>query len=197
MDVEENLVCCVKIKTACKCGRKSEVMECGSGGIPIPGKRTYFGLLKNPNIMKRTGEDKYAILECDDDCLKSQRLEALRQGLEISDDRLEIEYDPWLVEQAKKDIQFIKNIEHDFSQMLAHVHHNNTLWKDEDKEPVFKKFQPMKTYRRRLIHELAALYGFQGVSIDIEPNRYCHISAPKNSSGCKLPKTLLSEVAEK
>merc|ERR1711879_864713 len=75
--------------------------------------------------------------------------------------------------------------------------HNKTCWKDEDQESVFKKFHPMKKYRRRLVHELAALYGFQGVSIDIEPNRYCHIFAPQNSGSCKLPKILLSDAIKK
>ena len=89
-----------------------------------------------------------------------------------------------MLEYAKHHKTFVLQIESIFSELI--------LQSQQNKKPSFHQFDAMKREKRKLVHELAALYGLQGCSYNREPNRYAHIFTGQ-ASEMKLPKVLLSE----
>ena len=92
-----------------------------------------------------------------------------------------------MLDYAKYHIPFVKKIEAIFSKLIIDCQSNN--------KPAFHQFDAMKRDKRKLVHELAALYGLEGCSYNREPNRYAHIYTGDRDL-MKLPKVLLSEVLD-
>ena len=126
-------------------------------------------------------------LECDDECRIIQRNKILAQALDINLDEprpTAIVYTDFLLDYAKKNIEFVQAIERDFAQLV-----------DDTKRHGVKKrchtFKPMKTNERHVIHELASYYGLETQSMDPEPQR--NVVAFASYNMCKIPPVTLSE----
>jgi len=97
-----------------------------------------------------------------------------------------------MLEYAKSHTKFVLKMESIFSKMIIESQYTNKM--------AFHQFDAMKKPKRKLVHELAALYGLEGESYNLIPNRYDtrypHIhTGDKNEM--KLPKVLLSEALAK
>ena len=93
-----------------------------------------------------------------------------------------------MIDYAKHHKPFVLKIETIFSQLIIDCQRNG--------KPSFHQFDAMKRDKRKLVHELAALYGLEGCSYNREPNRYAHIYTGDQAQ-LKLPKVLLSEACSK
>ena len=97
-----------------------------------------------------------------------------------------------MLEYAKSHTKFVLKIESIFSQLILDSQITNKM--------AFHQFDAMKKPKRKLVHELAALYGLEGCSYNLIPNRYdtryAHIYTG-DKEVMKLPKVLLSEALAK
>jgi len=100
---DNNQVCTKRVKVFCQCGFISRVLDCGAPewrsnqGSIFRNRETYYKLVK-ARSMRNEKIDKgkeFAVLQCDDSCLKHQRNEALRMALEIPEARNKVEYETW------------------------------------------------------------------------------------------------------
>ncbi|NXF23905.1 NFX1 protein, partial [Rhodinocichla rosea] len=140
-------------------------------------------------------EMKQARLQCDEECLAIQRNRRLAEALEIDDnsDPFKIrssgpKYSDLLKEDARKDIKFVSDIEKEMRMLVEAVNKGKHTKKSHC-------YPPMNRDHRRIIHELAQVYGIESVSYDNEPKRNVVITAVKGKSVC--PSNTLTSVLDK
>ncbi|NXM80802.1 NFX1 protein, partial [Oenanthe oenanthe] len=140
-------------------------------------------------------EMKQARLQCDEECLALQRNRRLAEALEIDDnsDPFNIrssgpKYSDLLKEDARKDIKFVSDIEKEMRMLVEAVNKGKHTKKSHC-------YPPMNRDHRRIIHELAQVYGIESVSYDNEPKRNVVITAVKGKSIC--PSNTLTSVLDK
>ncbi|NXO65800.1 NFX1 protein, partial [Phainopepla nitens] len=140
-------------------------------------------------------EMKQARLQCDEECLALQRNRRLAEALEIDDnsDPFNIrssgpKYSDLLKEDARKDIKFVSDIEKEMRLLVEAVNKGKHTKKSHC-------YPPMNRDHRRIIHELAQVYGIESVSYDNEPKRNVVITAVKGKSVC--PSNTLTSVIDK
>ncbi|RLW04364.1 hypothetical protein DV515_00005900 [Chloebia gouldiae] len=140
-------------------------------------------------------EMKQARLQCDEECLAVQRNRRLAEALEIDDnsDPFNIrssgpKYSDLLKEDARKDIKFVSDIEKEMRMLVEAVNKGKHTKKSHC-------YPPMNRDHRRIIHELAQVYGIESVSYDNEPKRNVVITAVKGKSAC--PSNTLTSVLDK
>lgn len=195
-------ICRIRVKINCDCGFKNKIVECGAPGTStssgLSSEPGYYTLLKNKQgRMQRASKSaaaanrsgfsagKSAVLLCDEDCDKHHRLMGLRAALEISDIRHNITFEPWMIDYTSKNLNFVSEVEENFNSLICNAVDSKEKYADH-------MFKPMPKHKRKLIHELAALYGLEGVSYNVEPYRYCHIFSARGAAN--LPKVLLTHV---
>ncbi|KAJ7415937.1 hypothetical protein WISP_75187 [Willisornis vidua] len=122
-------------------------------------------------------EMKQARLQCDEECLALQRNRRLAEALEIDDnsDPFNIrssgpKYSDLLKEDARKDLKFVSDIEKEMRMLVEAVNKGKHTKKSHC-------YPPMNRDHRRIIHELAQVYGIESVSYDNEPKRNVVITA--------------------
>ncbi|CAF1285130.1 unnamed protein product [Rotaria sp. Silwood1] len=106
-------------------------------------------------------------LECDDECRVIQQNSILTSAFSNDCDQpqqIPNVYTDFLLDYAKKNLEFIQNIEQQFTQLV------------EDTQAArrfihFYSFAPMKYNKRHVIHELASFYGVKTNASGPEPNR--------------------------
>ncbi|KAK0686171.1 NFX1 protein, partial [Pygoscelis papua] len=140
-------------------------------------------------------EMKQARLQCDEECLALQRNRRLAEALEIDDnsDPFNIrssgpKYSDLLKEDARKDLKFVSDIEKEMKMLVEAVNKGKHTKKSHC-------YPPMNRDHRRIIHELAQVYGIESVSYDNEPKRNVVITAVKGKSVC--PSNTLTSVLDK
>ncbi|NXM04250.1 NFX1 protein, partial [Tyrannus savana] len=140
-------------------------------------------------------EMKQARLQCDEECLALQRNRRLAEALEIDDnsDPFNIrssgpKYSDILKEDARKDLKFVSDIEKEMRMLVEAVNKGKHTKKSHC-------YPPMNRDHRRIIHELAQVYGIESVSYDNEPKRNVVITAVKGKSIC--PSSTLTSVLDK
>ncbi|NXY36004.1 NFX1 protein, partial [Pomatorhinus ruficollis] len=140
-------------------------------------------------------EMKQARLQCDEECLALQRNRRLAEALEIDDnsDPFNIrssgpKYSDLLKEDARRDIKFVSDIEKEMRLLVEAVNKGKHTKKSHC-------YPPMNRDHRRIIHELAQVYGIESVSYDNEPKRNVVITAVKGKSVC--PSNTLTSVLDK
>ncbi|NWI50663.1 NFX1 protein, partial [Calyptomena viridis] len=140
-------------------------------------------------------EMKQARLQCDEECLALQRNRRLAEALEIDDnsDPFNIrssgpKYSDLLKEDARKDLKFVSDIEKEMRMLVEAVNKGKHTKKSHC-------YPPMNRDHRRIIHELAQVYGIESVSYDNEPKRNVVITAVKGKSIC--PSSTLTSVLDK
>ncbi|NXQ35164.1 NFX1 protein, partial [Alaudala cheleensis] len=140
-------------------------------------------------------EMKQARLQCDEECLALQRNRRLAEALEIDDnsDPFNIrssgpKYSDLLKEDARRDLKFVSDIEKEMRLLVEAVNKGKHTKKSHC-------YPPMNRDHRRIIHELAQVYGIESVSYDNEPKRNVVITAVKGKSVC--PSNTLTSVLDK
>ncbi|XP_059705366.1 transcriptional repressor NF-X1 isoform X10 [Haemorhous mexicanus] len=216
--------CCAKVDLQCECGRRKESMICSEASntyqrskldssicgilfyphrairiaaISIATKLTDLQLGDSVEISRliTKKEMKQARLQCDEECLAIQRNRRLAEALEIDDnsDPFKIrssgpKYSDLLKEDARKDIKFVSDIEKEMRMLVEAVNKGKHTKKSHC-------YPPMNRDHRRIIHELAQVYGIESVSYDNEPKRNVVITAVKGKSIC--PSNTLTSVLDK
>ncbi|NXA33962.1 NFX1 protein, partial [Eudromia elegans] len=140
-------------------------------------------------------EMKQARLQCDEECLALQRNRRLAEALQIDDnsDPFNVrssgpKYSDLLKEDARKDLKFVSDIEKEMRMLVEAVNKGKHTKKSHC-------YPPMNRDHRRIIHELAQVYGIESVSYDNEPKRNVVITAVKGKSVC--PSNTLTSVLDK
>ncbi|XP_059705327.1 transcriptional repressor NF-X1 isoform X6 [Haemorhous mexicanus] len=215
--------CCAKVDLQCECGRRKESMICSEASntyqrskldssicgilfyphrairiaaISIATKLTDLQLGDSVEISRliTKKEMKQARLQCDEECLAIQRNRRLAEALEIDDnsDPFKIrssgpKYSDLLKEDARKDIKFVSDIEKEMRMLVEAVNKGKHTKKSHC-------YPPMNRDHRRIIHELAQVYGIESVSYDNEPKRNVVITAVKDNSN-KTPKSPREDIS--
>ncbi|ELW70258.1 Transcriptional repressor NF-X1 [Tupaia chinensis] len=189
----------------CECGRRKEMVICSEASstyqriaaISMASKITDMQLGDTVEISKliTKKEVHQARLECDEECSALERKKRLAEAFDISDDS-----DPFnirssgskfsdsLKDEARKDLKFVSDIEKEMETLVEAVNKGKNSKKSHC-------FPPMNRDHRRLIHDLAQVYGLESVSYDSEPKRNVVITAVRGRSIC--PPTTLTVVLER
>lgn len=140
-------------------------------------------------------EVQQARLQCDEECSALERRKKLAEAFDISDDS-----DPFnvrssaskfsdsLKDDARKDLKFVSDVEKEMEALVEAVEKGKSNKKSHC-------FPPMNRDHRRIIHDLAQVYGLESVSYDSEPKRNVVVTAVRGKSIC--PPTTLTSVLEK
>jgi transcriptional repressor NF-X1 len=158
----ENLACDIK-----------EMLSCRSIDV---------SQFKNTQILKK----KHEMLACDDECLLAERNKNLATALQIDTSiRAKPIYSDLLKNYAREEPAFITDLEKRLELIIKEC---KLMTK-----PIKKWFNLpiMKSFERKIIHELAAYYGLETQSVDPEPYRQVCVIALKDK--CFLPQITLSQ----
>ncbi|XP_028909680.1 transcriptional repressor NF-X1 isoform X2 [Ornithorhynchus anatinus] len=197
--------CGAEVELQCECGRRRETMICSEAtstyqriaAVSVASRLTDLRLGDSVEISRLTDkrEIREARLPCDENCLARERNRRFAEALNISDDSdpfnvrsSESKYSDGLKEDARKDLRFVCEVEKEMRVLVEAV--------NEGRNP--KKsycYPPMNRDHRRIIHELAQVYGLESVSYDSEPKRNVVVIAVRGKSAC--PTTALTAVLEK
>ncbi|XP_063154814.1 transcriptional repressor NF-X1 [Candoia aspera] len=186
--------CSSKVELQCECGRKKESMICSEAAstyqriaaISIASKLTDPQLGDSVEISRliTKKEMKQSRLQCDEECLALERNRRFAEALHIDDssDPFNVrvsapKYSDTLKEDGRKDLKFVSEVEKEMKALIEAVNKSKHTKKSHC-------FPPMNREHRRIIHELAQVYGIESVSYDNEPKRNVVISAVKGKSVC-------------
>lgn len=197
--------CKAKVELQCECGRRKEMVICSEASstyqriaaISMASKITDMQLGGSVEISKliTKKEVHQARLECDEECSALERKKRLAEAFHISEDS-----DPFnirssgskfsdsLKEDARKDLKFVSDVEKEMETLVEAVNKGKNSKKSHS-------FPPMNRDHRRIIHDLAQVYGLESVSYDSEPKRNVVITAVRGKSIC--PPTTLTGVLER
>ncbi|XP_038626247.1 transcriptional repressor NF-X1 [Tachyglossus aculeatus] len=197
--------CKAEVELQCECGRRKETMICSEAtsayqriaAISMASKLTDLQLGDSVEISKliTKKEIREARLQCDESCLAQERNRRFAEALNISDDSdpfnvrsAESKYSDSLKEDARKDFKFVCEVEKEMRVLVEAVNKGRNPKKSYC-------YPPMNRDHRKIIHELAQVYGIESVSYDSEPKRNVVIIAVRGKSVC--PTTTLTAVLEK
>ncbi|XP_023583106.1 transcriptional repressor NF-X1 [Trichechus manatus latirostris] len=196
--------CKAKVELQCECGRRKEIMICSEASstyqriaaISMASKITDMQLGDSVEITLITKKEIHqARLECDEECSALERKKRLAEAFHISDDSdpfnirsLGSKFSDNLKEDARKDLKFVSDIEKEMEALVEAVNKGKNIKKSHC-------FPPMNRDHRRIIHELAQVYGLESVSYDSEPKRNVVVTAVRGKSIC--PPTTLTGVLER
>lgn len=197
--------CKAKVELQCECGRRKEMVICSEASgtyqriaaISMASKITDMQLGDSVEISKfiTKKEVQQARLQCDEECAALERKKRLAEAFDITDDS-----DPFnvrssaskfsdsLKDDARKDFKFVSDIEKEMEALVEAVNKGKSNKKSYC-------FPPMNRDHRRIIHDLAQVYGLESVSYDSEPKRNVVVTAIRGKSIC--PPTTLTSVIER
>ncbi|XP_038153849.1 transcriptional repressor NF-X1 [Cyprinodon tularosa] len=195
--------CTAKVALQCDCGRRKEVVACTEAAnsyqrfaaIAMASKLSDMQLGDTmdigPLLTKR--ELKQTRLECDQECATLERNRRLAEALQIdsSSDPFNVRssvYSDSLKEDARKDLKFLSEVEEEIRNLVELVNKGKQTKRSHC-------FPPMNREHRKIIHELAEVYGVESVSYDSEPKRNVVITAHRGKSVC--PNSTLTAVIER
>uniref|UniRef100_K7FMW8 Transcriptional repressor NF-X1 n=1 Tax=Pelodiscus sinensis TaxID=13735 RepID=K7FMW8_PELSI len=197
--------CHAKVELQCECGRRKESMICSEASstyqriaaISIATKLTDLQLGDSVEISRliTKKEMKQTRLQCNEECFALERNRRFAEALQIRDDSDPFnirtsgsKYSDNLKEDARKDLKFVSDIEKEMRVLVEAVNKGKHSKKSHC-------YPPMNRDHRRIIHELAQIYGIESVSYDNEPKRNVVITAVKGKSVC--PSNTLTSVLER
>ncbi|XP_012705504.2 transcriptional repressor NF-X1 [Fundulus heteroclitus] len=196
--------CTAKVALQCDCGRRKESVACTEAAnsyqryaaIAMASKLSDMQLGDSMDIgpLLTKKELKQTRLECDQECATLERNRRLAEALQIdsSSDPFNVRstsvYSDSLKEDARKDLKFLSEVEEEIKNLVELA--------NKGKQPKRSHcFPPMNREHRKIIHELAEVYGVESVSYDSEPKRNVVITALKGKSAC--PNSTLTAVMER
>ncbi|XP_039900301.1 transcriptional repressor NF-X1 isoform X1 [Simochromis diagramma] len=196
--------CTAKVAVQCECGRRKETVACAEAAnsyqryaaIAMASKLSDMQLGDSmdigPLISKK--ELKQTRLECDQECATLERNRRLAEALQIdsSSDPFNVRstsaYSDSLKDDARKDMKFVTEVEEEIKNLVELANKGKQSKKSHC-------FPPMNREHRKIIHELAEVYGVESVSYDNEPKRNVVITAHKGKSAC--PNSTLTSLIER
>ncbi|TSL34566.1 MAM and LDL-receptor class A domain-containing protein 1 [Bagarius yarrelli] len=197
--------CTAKVAMQCDCGRRKETVSCTDAAsssqsryaaITMASKLSDMQLGETVNIAQLTKKDqKQARLECDQECATLERNRRLAEALQVDPtvDPFNVKsstckYSDSLKEDARKDFKFVSEVEEEIKSLVELA--------NKGKQPKRSHcFPPMKRDHRRIVHELAEVYGLESVSYDCEPKRNVVVTAIRGKSAC--PSSTLTALIER
>ncbi|XP_040287428.1 transcriptional repressor NF-X1 isoform X2 [Bufo bufo] len=162
--------CSAMVDLQCECGRRKESVVCSAAS------------------------SAYQRLQCDEECLALERNRRLAEALNITENsdpfntRSGSKFSDSLKDDARKDLKFVSEIEREVKALVDAVNKGKQTKKSHC-------FPPMNRDHRKIIHDLAEVYGVESVSYDNEPKRNVVITAVKGKSMC--PNVTLMAVIER
>ncbi|XP_043545901.1 transcriptional repressor NF-X1 isoform X1 [Chiloscyllium plagiosum] len=197
--------CSAEVILYCSCQRKKEIMICSEASsnyqritaISMASKLSDVHLGDSVEISKLISkkEMKQSRLECDQECAAVERNRRIADALNINpaSDPFHVrslgsKYSESLKEDARKDLKFVTEVEEEIKTLVEAV----SKGKQQKKS---RCYPPMNREHRRIIHELAEVYGVESVSYDSEPKRNVVITAVKGKSMC--PNVSLTSLIER
>ncbi|XP_044196007.1 transcriptional repressor NF-X1 [Thunnus albacares] len=196
--------CTAKVSLQCDCGRRKETVVCTEAAssyqryaaIAMASKLSDMQLGDSmdigPFLSKK--ERKQTRLECDQECATLERNKRLAEALQIdsSSDPFNVRstsvYSDSLKEDARKDLKFVTEVEEEIKNLAELANKGKQAKRSHC-------FPPMNREHRKIIHELAEVYGVESVSYDSEPKRNVVITAHKGKSVC--PNSTLTSLIER
>ncbi|KAG8572059.1 hypothetical protein GDO81_011896 [Engystomops pustulosus] len=196
--------CTAMVDLQCECGRRKESVVCSAASsayqriaaISVAAKLTEMQLGDSVDIGKLVTkkEIKQTRLQCDEECLALERNRRLAEALNITETsdpfntRSGFKFSDSLKDDARKDLKFVSEIEREVKALVDAVNKGKQTKKSHC-------FPPMNRDHRKIIHDLAEVYGVESVSYDNEPKRNVVITAVKGKSMC--PNVSLMSVIER
>lgn len=192
-------ICQALIQVKCKCGLKTKQIKCQQRMYEPASSIVFENLaselkemlscrtidittFRNMEILKKKHE-----LPCDEECLVAERNKNLAQALQIDPTfKAKVIYSDFLKNYAREDPNFVIETEKKLESFVKEAKLNTKLTKKYFNLPV------MKSYERRMIHELAPYYGFETMSQDPEPFRNVCLIASKDKCCLPLPSLMQS-----
>jgi len=169
--------CQEMVEVRCPCGHRVSHVVCGMRNDPeaVEEENKFgFGAPENdgPKVM----------LECDDECARIKRRNALAEAFDVDPLRGAPEYGDFLVQYAVSKPLFVVSVETSFHDLLSG-------------EPNTLMLKPMDIVQRRVVHMLAKFYNITTHSEGtFSTGRYVVLTKQEKS---EIPTVLLSEVAAK
>lgn len=158
--------CSVIMKLLCECGRRESYKPCGTT-LQIPSVGNTY------------------VLSCDDECLKFQRHQQLKEAFGIQDSTGDLTSE---IEKTKSFLTNVTELEElglPFSELVLAVYSKQNRWCDQIEEILNKliedpnrtslHFKPMKAPQRNFIVGLASAYKLYAESQDPEPKRSVYV----------------------
>lgn len=93
-----------------------------------------------------------------------------------------------MISHFRKDLKFVSDVEKEMESLVEAVNKGKNSKKSYC-------FPPMNRDHRRIIHDLAQVYGLESVSYDSEPKRNVMVTAIRGKSIC--PPVMLTNVLER
>lgn len=196
--------CTAKVALQCDCGRRKDTVMCTEAAtsyqryaaIAMASKLSDMQLGDTMDIgsLLTKKELKQARLECDQECATLERNRRLAEALQIDSSsdpfnaRSSSIYSDSLKEDARKDLKFVTEVEEELKNLVELLNKGKQTKKSHC-------FPPMNREHRKIIHELAEVYGVESVSYDSEPKRNVVITAHKGKAAC--PNSTLTSVIER
>ncbi|KAJ8418686.1 hypothetical protein AAFF_G00001850 [Aldrovandia affinis] len=197
--------CSAKVALQCDCGRRKETVSCTDAArsyqriaaIAMASKLSDLQLCDSVDIgqLITKKELKHSRLECDQECAALERNRQLAEALQIdqSADPFNVrasssKYSDSLKEDARKEFKFVSEVEEEMKNLVELVGKGKQSKRSHC-------FPPMNREHRKIIHELAEVYGIESVSYDSEPKRNVVITAVRGKSVC--PNSTLTALIER
>uniref|UniRef100_UPI00398F0B0A transcriptional repressor NF-X1 isoform X3 n=1 Tax=Pristiophorus japonicus TaxID=55135 RepID=UPI00398F0B0A len=197
--------CHAEVILHCSCQRRKEIMICSEASsnyqritaISMASKLSDMHLGDSVEISRLISkkEMKQTRLECDQECATMERNRRVADALNINPASdpfhmrsLGSKYSDSLKEDARKDLKFVTEVEEEMKALVEAVNKGKQQKKS-------RCYPPMNRDHRRIIHELAEVYGVESVSYDSEPKRNVVITAVKGKSVC--PNASLNSLIER
>ncbi|KAF7706181.1 transcriptional repressor NF-X1 [Silurus meridionalis] len=195
--------CTARVAMQCECGRRKETIPCTEAAcssqryaaIAMASKLSDMQLGESVNIAQLTKKNqKQARLECDQECATLERNRRLAEALQVDptvdpfNKSSTCKYSDSLKDDARRDFKFVSEVEEEIRNLVELA--------NKGKQPKRShSFPPMKRDQRRIVHELAEVYGLESVSYDGEPKRNVVITAFRGKSAC--PTSTLTALIER
>lgn len=196
--------CTAKVALQCNCGRRKETVVCAEAAssyqryaaIAMASKLSDMQLGDSMDIgpLLTKKEMKQTKLECDEECATLERNRRLAEALQIDpasdpfNARSTSVYSDSLKDEARKDLNFVTKVEDEIKNLIEITN------KGKQAKRTYT-FQPMNRDHRKVIHELAEVYGVESVSYDSEPKRSVTVTAQKGVS--VWPNSSLSSIIKR
>ncbi|XP_077978274.1 transcriptional repressor NF-X1-like isoform X2 [Glandiceps talaboti] len=201
--------CKKKISVTCKCGNRKEEGVCQQGGDYVQMAQSFQRLATSQLASKmcdiQSGQSvdiRYLTqvkegqnprqLECTEDCAIIERNRRVADALQIQNPDLSskpgVAYCQFLKEQARKNAEFVSSVEKELGNLVTSVQQSKHKKRSHS-------FAPGNRDQRRVIHELAEMYGCETQSYDQEPKRNTVATAIKNKS--EIPAVTLTNYTQR
>ncbi|KAJ8375129.1 hypothetical protein SKAU_G00057090 [Synaphobranchus kaupii] len=196
------ITCTAKVPLQCDCGRRKETVICTEAAnsyqrisaIAMASKLQLCDSVDIGQLITKK-ELKHTRLECDQECAALERNRQLAEALQIdqSADPFNLrssssKYSDSLKEDARKELKFVSEVEEEMKNLVELANKGKQTKRSHC-------FPPMNREHRKIIHELAEVYGIESVSYDSEPKRNVVITAVRGKAAC--PNATLTALIER